>query len=96
VTIFSFNNWAFSFKLFGIVKKLGFFDVMQVVTAQVLLPVSGILIALFAGWVLKTETTREVLHLRPSWLYPAWLWTMRLVIPALLLIVLFNLPDLFA
>jgi len=96
VTILSFNNWAFSFKVFGIVKKMGFFDVMQVVTAQVLLPVSGILIALFAGWVLKPETTREVLHLRPSWLYPAWLWTMRLVIPALLLIVLFNLPVLFA
>jgi NSS family neurotransmitter:Na+ symporter len=96
VTILSFNNWAFSFKVFGIVKKMGFFDVMQVVTAQVLLPVSGILIALFAGWVLKPETTREVLHMRPSWLFPAWLWLMRLVIPALLLIMLFNLPDLFA
>ncbi|MEK7717279.1 MAG: sodium-dependent transporter, partial [Pseudomonadota bacterium] len=96
VTILSFNNWAFSFKLLGVVKNLGFFDVMQIVTAQVLLPVSGILIALFAGWVLKPEMTREALHLRPSWLYPAWLWLMRLVIPALLLIVLFNLPDLFA
>ena len=96
VTILSFNNWAFSFKFLGIVKKMGFFDVMQIVTAQILLPVSGILIALFAGWVLKPETTREVLHIRPSWLFPAWLWLMRLVIPVLMLIVLFNLPDLFA
>lgn len=96
VTILSFHDWAFSFRLFGVVKKLGFFDVMQVLTAQFLLPLSGILIALFAGWVLKPEMTREALHLRPSWLYPAWLWLMRLVIPALLLVVLFNLPDLFA
>ena len=95
-SILSFNNWAFSFKLFGVVKNLGFFDVMQIVTAQVLLPVSGILIALFAGWVLKPEITREALHLRPSWLYPAWLWLMRLVVPALLLIVLFHIPELFA
>ncbi len=96
VTILSFNNWAFSFRLFGVVKNLGFFDVMQIVTAQVLLPVSGILIALFAGWVLKPEITREALHLRPSWLYPAWLWLMRLVVPVLLLIVLFHIPELFA
>jgi NSS family neurotransmitter:Na+ symporter len=96
VTILSFNNWAFSFKLLGVVKNLGFFDIMQVITAQLLLPVSGILIALFVGWVLKPDTTREVLHLRPSWLFPVWLWLLRLVIPALLLIVLFNLPELFA
>jgi len=96
VTILSLNNWAFSFKFLGSSRKWDFFDVMQIGDAQILLPVSGILIALFAGWVLKPETTREVLHIRPSWLFPAWLWLMRLVIPALLLFVLFNLPDLFA
>ena len=96
VTMLSFHDWAFSFKLFGVVKKLGFFDVMQVVTAQMLLPVSGILIALFAGWVLKPDMTREALHLRPAFLYPVWLWLMRVVIPVLLLIVLLNISDLFA
>ncbi len=96
VTILSFNTWAFSFRVFGIVKKLGFFDVMQVVTAQLLLPVSGILIALFVGWVLKPDMTREALHMRSTWLHSVWLWLMRVVVPVLLLIVLFNLPDLFA
>ena len=96
VTILSFNNWTFSFKLFGVVKKLGFFDVMQVLTAQLLLPLSGILIALFVGWRMKPEMLRDMLHLRPTWLYPVWLWSMRVVVPALLLIVLFNLPELFA
>ncbi len=96
VTILSFHDWAFSFKLFGVVKKLGFFDVMQVLTAHVLLPVSGILIALFAGWALKPEVLREALHIRPAWFHFAWLWLMRLVIPVSLLIVLFSLPELFA
>lgn len=96
VTILSFHDWAFSFKLFGITKKLGFFDVMQVVTAHVLLPVSGILIALYAGWVLKPDMMREALHLRAGWVHSTWLWLLRLVIPVLLLIVLFNLPELFA
>jgi len=96
VTILSFHDWAFSFKVFGVVKKLGFFDVMQVLTAHVLLPVSGILIALFAGWALKPDMLREVLHVRPAWLYSVWLWLIRVVIPGLLLLVLFKLPELFA
>ncbi|MHB8624171.1 MAG: sodium-dependent transporter [Sulfuricaulis sp.] len=96
VTILSFSTWAFSFRFFGIVKNLGVFDVMQVVTAQLLLPVSGILMALFVGWVLKPEMTREALHMRSTWLHTVWLWLMRIVVPVLLLIVLFNLPKLFA
>jgi NSS family neurotransmitter:Na+ symporter len=95
-TILSFNTWAFSFKFSGIVKKLGFFDVMQVLTAQLLLPLTGILIALFAGWRMKPDTMREALRLRSSWLYLAWVWLLRLAIPVLLLIVLFYLPELFA
>ena len=96
ITILSFHDWAFSFKLFGVVKNLGFFDVMQVLTAHVLLPISGILIALYAGWALKPDMMREALHLRSAWVYSTWLWLVRLVIPVLLLIVLFNLPELFA
>jgi NSS family neurotransmitter:Na+ symporter len=96
ITILSFHDWAFSFQLFGVVKKLGFFDVMQVLTAHVLLPVSGILIALFVGWALKPDMMREALPLRQDWLYRTWLWLLRIVIPVLLLIVLFNLPELFA
>lgn len=96
VTILSFNDWAFSFKIFGVVKKLGFFDVLQVITAQILLPLSGVFIAIFAGWVLKPNVMREALHWRPSRFYTAWLWLVRLIIPVLLLIIMFNLPELFA
>ncbi|MDH3309673.1 MAG: sodium-dependent transporter [Gammaproteobacteria bacterium] len=95
-TILSFHDWAFSFKVFGVVKKLGFFDIMQLLTAHVLLPVSGILMAFFAGWALKPDMLREVLHLRPAWLYFVWLWLIRVVIPGLLLLVLIKLPELFA
>lgn len=96
VTILSFHDWAFSFRFFGAVKNLGFFDMMQVLTAHVLLPASGILIALYAGWALKPETMREILHLRAGRIHSTWLWLMRVVIPGSLLIVLLNLPKLFA
>lgn len=96
ISILSFSDWAFSFKIFGTVKKLGFFDVLQILTAQVLLPLSGILVALFAGWVLKPDVTRAALALRSPCAYDAWLWSVRLAIPLLLAMVLLNLPGLFA
>jgi NSS family neurotransmitter:Na+ symporter len=96
VNILSFNAWAYSFTFFGVVKKFGFFDALQVATAQALLPLCGLLTALFAGWVLKRDMMREALRLRPSGLYLLWLWLMRWTIPVLLLIVLFNLPRLNA
>jgi len=96
VSMLSFDNWAFSFKIFGIVKNLGFFDVLQVLTAHILLPVSGILVALYVGWVLKPGMMRDVLHVRPVWLYTVWLWLIRVVIPILMGIVLMNIPALFA
>jgi NSS family neurotransmitter:Na+ symporter len=96
ITILSFNNWAFSFGFLGVVKRLGFFDVLQVMTAQLLLPLFGILATVFVGWILRPDITRDALHLRPSWFFSAWLWWMRLAVPVMLLIVLFNLSELFA
>jgi NSS family neurotransmitter:Na+ symporter len=96
VTIFSFNFWAFSFKFLGVVRNLGMFDVLQILTAQVLLPLVGILIALFAGWVMRTDITRAALALRSPCAYDAWLWLTRLAVPLVLLLVAFSLAQLFA
>ncbi len=94
--ILSFNYWAFSFKFLGSLKKLGFFDILQILTSQALLPVGGILIALFAGWVMAAASTRERLAMRSPCAFDSWIWAVRLVTPALLLIVLLNIHKLFA
>ncbi|MBI5783773.1 MAG: hypothetical protein HZA69_08520, partial [Gammaproteobacteria bacterium] len=88
--------WAFSFKFFGAVKKLGMFDVLQILTAHLLLPLGGILLALFAGWAVRPTTSREALGLRSPCSFDAWLWSVRVVIPILLAIVMLSLSDLFA
>ena len=90
VVMLSFNAWAFSFKFFGIVKKLGMFDVLQILTAHLLLPLGGILLALFAGWVVRPATSREALGLRSPCSFDAWLWSVRVVIPILLVIVMLS------
>lgn len=90
-TILSFNYWKFTFPMFGLVKTFGFFDLLQILTSSVMLPVIGLLLAVFGGWVLKPVTTREVLNLRSPCAYDAWLWLTRLVVPAWMLVVLVNM-----
>ncbi len=96
VVILSFNAWAFSFKFFSVVKKFGMFDALQILTAHLLLPVGAILLSLFAGWVVRPAASREALGLRTPCTYDVWLWAVRVVIPALLVIVTVSLSDLFA
>jgi NSS family neurotransmitter:Na+ symporter len=91
VAILSLHPWAFSFSLFGISRSLGFFDLLVVVTSAVLLPLVGIGCALFAGWWLRPETTREALAITSPCIHDVWLWLNRLVIPALLVLLVFGI-----
>lgn len=96
LSIFSFNYWAFSFRFFEMEKRLGVFDVLQILTAHVLLPLTGLAVALFAGWVLRPEATRAALGLRSPCAHDAWLWSIRVVVPILLLVLFWYLPKLYA
>jgi NSS family neurotransmitter:Na+ symporter len=94
--ILSFNEWAFAFEFFGALKTLGFFDILQIATAVLMLPLVGILLALFAGWIVPQDDTRQWLVFASPCIFDAWLWLVRLVLPFVLLIVMFHLPRLFA
>lgn len=96
VVILSFNYWQFSFRFLGVEKKLGAFDLLQIVTAYGMLPLTGLLIAVFAGWMLGKERARTELGLRSPCVFDMWLWLARLVIPALLLVLFYILPKLYA
>ena len=48
--------------------------------SNIMLPLGGVLIALFVGWRLPTAVSREHLGF-PDWLYKAWLWLLRVVAP---------------
>ena len=90
ITVFSFNYAAFSFTVFGIEKSLGAFDVLQTLTAEMMLPLAGLLMAVFAGWMLKPEVARTELAMRSPCAFDAWIWLLRLVAPPLLLMLLFT------
>jgi len=91
IVILSVNRWAFSFSILGITRTLGLFDVLILVSSFVFLPLVGLLLAIFAGWVLRPETTREALAIESPCIHDVWLWLNRLVIPLMLVLLLFGI-----
>ena len=56
-TVFSFNVWSTGY----IVGQMTFFDVMDYVSQNIMLPLGGLLIAVFAVWALPREVVKEQL-----------------------------------
>lgn len=82
-TVFSFNLWAGWFPLgrFERFRESTVFDLIDYFTSNLLLPLGGLLIAVFVGWVVSAETTREELGLGNSRLFAAWRFTLRYIAP---------------
>lgn len=81
-TVFSFNYWS-KIKLFG----KDFFGGIDYLTANIMLPLGGLLVAVFTAWIMKEEATREELGLGDSAVYTTWRFTMRYVVPIAISIV---------
>jgi len=88
-TVFSFNKWAFKFSFLGQTYENGFFNIFDILTANVMLPLGGMLIALFAGWFMSREATRDELDMQ-DWAYRSWRFLVRYISPFAILIVFLN------
>ncbi len=67
-TVFSFNIWADAKPLFG----LNFFELVDQLSQNIMLPLGGLLIALFAVWVLPQNIVREQLEVRSDGVMLLW------------------------
>ncbi len=84
-TVFSFNLWE-NATLFG----KTFFDLIDYLTANLMLPLGGLLLALFAGWVMKQPASQDELELDGATIYKIWLVLVRYVAPIAVTIVLIH------
>jgi NSS family neurotransmitter:Na+ symporter len=91
LTIMSFNEWAFDFNFLGNIKNNGIFDILDILTTNFLLPIGGLLIAIFAGWKMKPRHSREELALSRDSMYQLWSFLIKFVAPPLVFIVILNL-----
>jgi neurotransmitter:Na+ symporter, NSS family len=75
-SVLSFNHWS-HIRFFG----LDIMSLIERLANDLMLPLGGLLTALFAGWFLSRRISREQLSDLPDWLYAAWLWVARVIAP---------------
>ena len=58
-----------------------FFDVLDYLTANIMLPLGGLFIALFVGWFMRSESVKDEVAIENSFLYSVWRVLLRYVTP---------------
>jgi NSS family neurotransmitter:Na+ symporter len=89
-SVLSFNHWSGVYPL-GFIEALdgkSTFDLLDGLTSNILLPLGGLGIALFAGWKLDAAVTAGELRLGRA--YGSWRFLIRYVSPVLVGLVLLN------
>ena len=67
---------------------LSLFDILNLMTAKLLLPAAGLLLAIYVGWVLKPALVKtEIVNSGIGWLY-IWYFLIRFIVPGLFILVL--------
>ena len=92
--VLSFNTWSFSFPFAGTVKTDGLFDLLDILTSTFMLPLGGLAIAIFAGWVMRTEFAFQELNLPNKW-FNNWYFTIRWISPALVILLFLHSLGVF-
>jgi len=91
-TVFSFNIWQnfMPLGMFDVFSGKTIFDLIDYFTANILMPVGAILIALFVGWRMQPEVIDRELSFSNAFFFKAWLWTLRVVAPIAILAILIS------
>ena len=92
LSVFSFNIWEEvyplgRFETFATTNPFGLIDYF---TANLMMPLGGILMALFVGWRIKPQVLAENLSFGNEFLFTVWLWMIRIVVPLAILWVLYS------
>lgn len=86
-SLLSFNLWSGAdYQLFG--KTV--FDLLDYLTANIMLPLGGLLIALFTGWFAHRSMAHEELAMRSQVLFNLWWSLVRYVAPVGIVFVFLN------
>ena len=75
-SVFSFNIWS-EYRLAGFT----FFDFLDFLTANIMLPISGLMIALFVGYVMNKQMVEAQLDGTSSTVSTLWFFTVRYIAP---------------
>lgn len=85
-TVFSFNIWR-NVTFAG----LTFFDGMDYLTSNIMLPLGGLMIAIFVAWQMKKDAASQELNLQKNFVYRGWHFSLRYVSPIAISVVFLNI-----
>ena len=86
LTVLSFGSGA----QWNVVAGMNPFELIDYLTATIMMPLGGALMALFAGWRMKRGILLGELGWQTGALFTVWLWLLRVVAPAAILVIMYN------
>jgi NSS family neurotransmitter:Na+ symporter len=89
-TAFSFNIWSEA-----TVFEMTFFENLDYLTSNLMLPLGGIFIAVFAGWLMTKDTSQDELDMKSAVGYFIWRILIRFIAPIAVSIVLLHAIGMF-
>ncbi len=95
LTVFSFNLWSkfTPLSFISIFEGKTIFDLLDYLTANIMLPWGGFFIAVFAAWFMAREASMDELALEYRWLYNIWRFLVRYITPVAVLIIFLKLVS---
>ena len=78
-------NWLADFRPVGDMTIYRFLDYL---TSSILMPVTGLLVAVFAGWIVSEQVSAEELQLGKRVLFGVWQFLVRFAVPITIAIIL--------
>ena len=90
--ILSFNHWS-GIHLFDhvpLLKGKNIFELYETVAVVLLLPICGLAIAVFCGWLIPDKTCQGELGAGNGTVYVLWKFSLKFVAPLCMLIILFS------
>lgn len=84
--LLSFNEWE-HVKLFG---RFTFFDIATELPTKIILPIGGLLFAIFSGYCVKQNLAQQALILKSDRAFKVWRFLIRYVSPVAIVIVLVS------
>jgi NSS family neurotransmitter:Na+ symporter len=87
-SVLSFNLWQ-DYKIFD----KTYFDIMDYVTSNILLPLGGLLIAIFTAWLMSRKAVVAELGLGEGFVFQAWLFVVRFIAPIGVVVIFLHATD---
>lgn len=91
-TVLSFNHWSDLHPLAFLPAFEGktFFDIFDYLTANIMLPLGGLFMVLYAGWCMKPQALAQALALPENTVFNGLRFVMRFIAPLLVVVVFVN------